>query len=461
MKYLSKITVLAAALLLTTACGDSFMEQYPSNDVTKNNFYNNDTDFNQAVRGCYARLKTNSGFLITEMAYRSDESELTAMAVSTQDRYDIDHFAERPNNGVTSDVWDTWYNAIYRCNDVLANLEGKQLANGDRYKGECLFLRAWFYFNLYRTFGVVPLTRVAVTPVQAQSIPRCTEEEIYTLLSEDLTEAASLLPDNRDAEVARVTKTAAWALLGKVELTFKHPTEAKTALDNAMKNSFYGLETSTARVFDVSNKMNKEMIFALYYNKSTDNGHGYWFSSNTNVLADVRNPAAVLRDSYTADDNRKPLVSEYVEVTKNKVYAIKKYYDTYDATYTTLVGNDFPLIRYSDVVLMYAEALADIDLSQALTWLNKTRVRAGLTELTSADAPSRAEFIKLLAQERGREFALEGQRWFDLVRLGLAVEHFRSMGYSVDNHNLLFPIPQSQIEIVNNTDILWQNPGYN
>lgn len=165
MKYLSKITVLAAALLLTTACGDSFMEQYPSNDVTKNNFYNNDTDFNQAVRGCYARLKTNSGFLITEMAYRSDESELTAMAVSTQDRYDIDHFAERPNNGVTSDVWDTWYNAIYRCNDVLANLEGKQLANGDRYKGECLFLRAWFYFNLYRTFGVVPLTRVAVTPV--------------------------------------------------------------------------------------------------------------------------------------------------------------------------------------------------------------------------------------------------------------------------------------------------------
>ena len=115
------------------------------------------------------------------------------------------------------------------------------------------------------------------------------------------------------------------------------------------------------------------------------------------------------------------------------------------------------------VVLMYAEALAESggSLDDALVWLNKTRVRAGLDELTTDEVKSLAEFRRELADERGREFALEGHRWFDLVRLGLAVDYFRGLGYSLDAHNLIFPIPQSQIEIVNNPSILWQNPGFN
>ena len=85
----------------------------------------------------------------------------------------------------------------------------------------------------------------------------------------------------------------------------------------------------------------------------------------------------------------------------------------------------------------------------------------GLDELTTDEVKSLAEFRRELAAERGREFALEGHRWFDLVRLGLAVDYFREMGYSLDSHNLIFPIPQNQIEIVNNPSILWQNPGFN
>lgn len=460
MKYIINILTCGALAAGMVSCGDDFMNQYPSNNVTVNSFYQNDNDFNQAVRGCYARIKSNSGFLISEMSFRSDEGDQPSMNVSTQDRYDLDHFCERPNNSLTGNVWESWYNGIYRCNDVLNHLVGANIPNADRYRGECLFLRSWFYFNLYRTFGVVPLTRTTVTHTVAQSIPRCTVDEMYELLSTDLAEAALLLPENRDAEVARVTKTAAWALLGKVELTFHHAAAAKTALENAMANKFYDLETSTARVFDTNNKMNKEMIFAFYYNKTTDSGHGLWYSSATNVLADIRNPAQILRDAYSEQDNRKPLINEYVEITKNKLYALKKWYDSYDATYTTVVGNDFPLIRYSDVVLMYAEALADTDIPEAINWLNKTRTRAGLDPLTTDDIANKDEFIKALAQERRFELALEGQRWYDLVRLGLAVDYFRSLGYSIDSHNLVFPIPQSQIEIVNNDNILWQNPGY-
>ena len=86
--------------------------------------------------------------------------------------------------------------------------------------------------------------------------------------------------------------------------------------------------------------------------------------------------------------------------------------------------------------------------------------RAGLPALSAAEVSGKEAFIKELADERGREFALEGQRWYDLVRLGLAVSFFKDMGYTIDAHQLIFPIPQDQIQIVNDKSILWQNPGY-
>ena len=258
-----------------------------------------------------------------------------------------------------------------------------------------------------------------------------------------------------------MTKIAAQALLGKVYLTFGKYAEAQTVLEDAMKDTNFGLMATTGAAFDVADKMNKEILFAIYYNKTNDNGHGYWHSTN---IADPKlrpNPTGVFKSVYPADDNRYALIGEYQEITPGKLYAINKYMDIYDATYTTLVGNDFPFLRYADVVLMYAEALGQQgNISEALTYLNKTRTRADLPELTEAEVSGKDAFIKELADERGREFALEGQRWFDLVRLGLAVDLFKSLGYSLDSHNLLFPIPHDQIEIVNDDSILWQNPGF-
>jgi hypothetical protein len=459
-KYFLALGLLALGL---ASCGEKFFEQYPSNNITEGNFYQTDDDFNQGVLSCYYKLKTQMGFHLTEICYRSDENVLESMAVSTQDRYDIDHFAETPSNGILSDIWDAWYNGIYRCNDVLDHMAGAKIANYDKYRGECLFMRSWWYFNLYRVFGVVPIARTVVTPADAKLIPRCTKEEMYTLLTDDLAEAALLLPSTPGAEKARVANIAAYTLLAKVYLTFGKPAEAKTALEEAMKNSAYGLESTTGKVFDVANKMNKEIIFALYYNKTNDNGHGYWYSTSTEVLADIRNPTPEFKAIYDGEkDNRLPLIGTYTKISSN-LFAMTKWYDTYDATYTTIVGNDFPHLRYADVVLMYAEALAESgsSIGDALVWLNKTRTRAGLDELTTDDVKSLAEFRSELAVERGREFALEGHRWLDLVRLGLAVDFFRGLGYSLDSHNLIFPIPQSQIEIVNNPSILWQNPGFN
>lgn len=460
MKTIIKIALTGTLLLSLASCSDSFFEQYPSNNVTEGNFYKTDEDFNQGVYACYDKMKTQMAFYLNELAYRSDECYLESMAVSTQDRYDIDRFQEKSNNGIMKNIWNAWYNGIYRCNDVLGHMAGKTLVNGDKYRGEALFLRSWWYFSLYRVFGGVPVTTTVVSPADAKNIARCSDEDMYNRLTEDLTEAIALLPEKRSKEVARVTKIAAQALLAKVYLTFGKYPEAQKVLEDAMTDTGYGLMATTAQVFDISNKMNKEIIFALYYNKTNDHGHGYWYSTNTNVLADVRNPTPEFKAIYSAEDNRLNLINTYTKIT-NSLYAMTKWMDTYDAQFTQQVGNDFPLLRYADVVLMYAEALGQQgNISGALTYLNKTRKRAGLAELTEAEVADKKAFIQELADERGREFALEGQRWFDLVRLDLAVDFFKARGYSVDSHNLLFPIPQDQIEIVNDKSILWQNPGF-
>ncbi len=457
-KYL---IIAALAGLGFSSCGDAFFEQYPSNDITEGNHYQTDTDFNQAVLGCYQRVKSDVDFLLTEIAFRSDENELTAMAVSTQDRYDFDHFQVTAGNGLLSGRWNTWYNGIYRCNDVLDHLAGKKLSNGKKYRGEALFLRSWWYFNLYRVFGGVPIVTGVVSPTAAKSVPRCSEEAMYERLSADLAEAASLLPAAPGDEKGRVTSMAANTLLAKVCLTFGKYAEAKTALDTALANSSYGVMPTTGDAFLAENKMNKEIIFATYFNKSTDNGHGAWYTYPS--MADINNPTAAFLALYDgAADNRKILVSSDGFTTLGSVVAMRKWYDTYDKTYTTKVGTDFPHLRYADVQLMYAEAivLGGGNIADGLVWLNKTRTRAGLAALGVADVPTREAFVKELADERGREFALEGHRWFDLVRLGLAVDYFTALGYQIDQHHLLFPIPQDQLEIVNNNSVLWQNPGY-
>ena len=457
IKNIIAIAAAAGALAATfSSCSDKFFQQYPANTVTEGNFYQSEGDFEQGVTCCYVKLKTQSGCYINELEYRSDECVLNSMAVSTADRYDIDHFEEEAANGLMSSWWNAWYNGIYRCNDVLDHLASKDFTYGleGQHKGECLFIRAWYYSMLYRCFGVVPIVKTVTSPSASMTVPRCTEEQMYNLFVEDLTEAYNLLPASYSTEKGRATKMAAISLLGKMQLTMGKYTEAETTLKTALEQPGYALTATTAAAFDVNNKFNSEWIFGLTYNKTLDGaGHGFWHSSNTSVASDRINPTVEFKAIYdAAKDNRFPLINEY-EKKNNTTYAIKKFNDEYDGTFITQVGNDWPLLRYSDIVLLYAEALArGGKVSEACTWMNKTRTRAGLDEFTTT---SSADFLAELCDERGREFALEGQRWFDLVRLGFAAEKF-----NIDSHEFIFPIPKDQIEIVNDNSILWQNPGF-
>lgn len=462
---MKKILVLVSlATLLMTSCGDSFFDLEPASSVTIDKVYKTASDYNVAVIGCYAKLQSQVNFYTECCEYRSDNLSLGAPTAGTQDRYDIDHFTEKPSNGILSSYWANFNNNVYRCNLLLDQIDGANFAENlkKQYKGEAMFIRALNYFNMYRIWGGVPATKHVVSAAEALKVARYSDEQMFDLIAGDLKEIVdnNYLPETySSADMGRATSGAAKALLGKVYLTFHKWTEAKDILSQLIGK--YQLVSPIAQVFNVDNKNNNEIIFAVHFNKEIEGeGHSYWY--NLTNASDDTNQTSSLLNTFPTGDARKDLIT-YVQVEKN-VRLMNKFYDTKSPTFKT-VGNDQILLRYADVLLMYAEALNEIQYdasegSLALKYLNAVRQRAGISNLTVKQLPTQEKFRKGILVERQREFPYEGQRWFDLVRMGFAKSVMAENGVEIKDYQLLFPIPQQEIEKVGDKSILWQNPGY-
>lgn len=447
-----------------TSCGDSFFDLEPASSVTIDKVYKTASDYNVAVIGCYAKLQSQVNFYTECCEYRSDNLSLGAPTAGTQDRYDIDHFTEKPSNGILSSYWANFNNNVYRCNLLLDQIDGANFAENlkKQYKGEAMFVRALNYFNMYRIWDGVPATKHVVSAAEALKVARYSDEQMFDLIAGDLKEIVdnNYLPETySSADMGRATSGAAKALLGKVYLTFHKWTEAKDILSQLIGK--YQLVSPIAQVFDVDNKNNNEIIFAVHFNKEIEGeGHSYWY--NLTNASDDTNQTSSLLNTFPTGDARKDLIT-YVQVEKN-VRLMNKFYDTKSPTFKT-VGNDQILLRYADVLLMYAEALNEIQYdasegSLALKYLNAVRQRAGISNLTVKQLPTQEKFRKGILIERQREFPYEGQRWFDLVRMGFAKSVMAENGVEIKDYQLLFPIPQQEIEKVGDKSILWQNPGY-
>ena len=447
-----------------TSCGDSFFDLEPASSVTIDKVYKTASDYNVAVIGCYAKLQSQVNFYTECCEYRSDNLSLGAPTAGTQDRYDIDHFTEKPSNGILSSYWANFNNNVYRCNLLLDQIDGANFAENlkKQYKGEAMFIRALNYFNMYRIWGGVPATKHVVSAAEALKVARYSDEQMFDLIAGDLKEIVdnNYLPETySSADMGRATSGAAKALLGKVYLTFHKWTEAKDILSQLIGK--YQLVSPIAQVFNVDNKNNNEIIFAVHFNKEIEGeGHSYWY--NLTNASDDTNQTSSLLNTFPTGDDRKDLIT-YVQVEKT-VRLMNKFYDTKSPTFKT-VGNDQILLRYADVLLMYAEALNEIQYdasegSLALKYLNAVRQRAGISNLTAKQLPTQEKFRKGILVERQREFPYEGQRWFDLVRMGFAKSVMAENGVEIKDYQLLFPIPQQEIEKVGNKSILWQNPGY-
>ena len=320
------------------------------------------------------------------------------------------------------------------------------------------FIRALSYFHAVQLWGPVPLVLQADGTEASREHVRNSTSEVYAAIEADLQFAAANLPATFPAsETGRATSGAANGLLGKVLLTQGKYGEAATVLRLVVNSGTYMLMPTIAEVFDPANEYNAEILFAVVFTAdNTAEDHGLFFGSG---IGDMIQPG--FREEYDESDQRLALL-EMVVPDGTALVVPKKFFEPLSAAGT--VGTDFPVLRYADILLMLAEALNEQGFDaggEALDLLNQVRTRAGLPAFATGELGSQEAFREAVQLERRLELPLEGHRWYDLLRSGLAIETMNPLlDNPIDSNDLLFPIPNTQIQIYNNSTSFPQNPGY-
>ncbi len=476
-----KYNLIAIALLgfSFSSCSD-FLEQNPQTDLSENDFYKTADDIASAVNGAYSSLQESdiygNWYVFGEIPSDNTRNQLSG-SVTTQNEFD--QFYIDTQNSMIANFWKAAYKVINRTNTVLGRIDGieinAELAN--RYKLECKFIRALMYFNLVRVYGDVPLVLKEISISESYEILREPKENVYNQIIADLKEAQGLPVSYPTAEDGRATQGAAKALLADVYMTLHKYTEAETILAEIINSGRYSLLENTPgslnidgykNVFSPVNHNSKEGIFEIQFLKG-GYGEGSNYANNfapensgTNVVAvggtgGNNIPEMDIYNAYEEGDLRRDFSMSlgYYDNRKNNEWVESRYVCKFmDVPYQNNdASNNYPVIRYADVILMYAEALnQNGKTAEACKYLNMTR-RRGFGYQTTETSPvdlqtiDKAQFALMVEQERRVELAFENHRWFDLIRTGRAVEVMKSKGFSLNETNLICPIPQKQIDV--------------
>ena len=476
-----KYNLIAIALLgfSFSSCSD-FLEQNPQTDLSENDFYKTADDILSAVNGAYSSLQEGdiygNWYVFGEIPSDNTRNQLSG-SVTTQNEFD--QFYIDTQNSMIANFWKAAYKVINRTNTILGRIDGieinTELAN--RYKLECKFIRALMYFNLVRVYGDVPLVLKEISISESYDILREPKERVYKQIIADLKEAQDLPVSYSTAEDGRATQGAAKALLANVYMTLHKYAEAETILAEIINSGRYSLLENTPgslnidgykNVFSPVNHNSKEGIFEIQFLKG-GYGEGSNYANNfapensgTNVVAvggtgGNNIPEMDIYNAYEEGDLRRDFSMSlgYYDNRKNNEWVESRYVCKFmDVPYQNNdASNNYPVIRYADVILMYAEALnQNGKTAEACKYLNMTR-RRGFGYQTTETSPvdlqttDKAQFALMVEQERRVELAFENHRWFDLIRTGRAVEVMRSKGFSLNETNLICPIPQKQIDV--------------
>jgi len=498
---MKKLIIVALACMMA-ACSDNFLEIYPETALNVANFYQNQDQFITSTNACYIGLRNYNKidyWAINEIA--SDNSSFMISSLSNAylrgpSAYDLFLYYVAPDWEYGADFWNQAYKGIYDCNVLLSEIERPNVAwNNLKYKdrcvGEALFLRALYYFDLVRAYGGVPIVLKPITAQEAVETKRSTVDQVYEVVINDLKEAITHFTLTTDIEEnGRANLGAANALLGKVYLTLKKFAEAEAALNAVITSSKYSLLTNYADLFLPSKKDFKETVFAVQYlegSAALANNFIFWFAPHTskgevtlrpaiNLATGHRGanqPTQDLIDAFEPGDLRKNVSIKYWRgadwdlVVRDIPYCAK--FKPPVSAADDRCSDNMPIIRYSDVLLMYAEVLNNQGkTTQAIPYVQQVRNRAGLT--ASISGYSQAQLDVLIAHERQVEFCFENQRWNDLRRTGKAFDVMKAhvvrekalkpwlaaMPYEVVANKFLLPIPAQEI-VANHLE---QNPGY-
>lgn len=499
------------ALILVSACTEDFLEQPPLNSPTTGNYWNTEEDAVNAVNALYQVFRMSdaydAGFIEFGDMMADDMTPGTqgTFIISLDDLNFGPSLVRITGGNDNFGFWGVWFNAIYRANWILANINKVEKISPDikdRCINEAHFFRAVAYMNLVLYFGGVPLYTHVISPDDSKSIERSPADEVWQQVHTDLLVAAGLdeslnpsgtpLPPKGKYELGRATQGAAYGFLARYYLyreDFANAEEmAKKIIDLGRYdlNPDFGanwdntMENGIESIYEIQFKSGEEGYIWLMRPGNTINGQtatsafapgGFgWnnyvaaphvntlFEKNSQGEEDKRRKMTIFRvgdtypfnpdHEYYLTNDKDPhgfSISKYV--LRNDILSVQQ-----DLNGMLDADNNIPVIRYAEILLIYAEALyRNGKETEAFAELNKIRARAGLDPLDGTE-----DFMEKLMHERRIELAFEGHRFIDLRRWGLLEEVLGPLGYRSETEGLL-PVPQTERDLNPN---LTQNPGY-
>ena len=475
LRSLSFLT-LFCLLFISFGCTDAFLDREPISEVTEGNFFQTGADAEAATVAAYDALQSEfyifdrftNGDVVADNCYAGGDNP---------NNFQLDEFTVTTNNVNVERDWAYLYEGISRANAVLdnvGNINSPDLTDErkDQILGEARFLRAMHYFQLVNLYGGVPLILEKVNSTDPDVVfqPRASAADVYAAIITDLEVSMNSLPATWANRQERATKGAAQALLAKAYAHQPVPDWAavKSNAEAVINDYEYDLLPNVNSLWDGSRENSVESIFEVQYIGGGNEAN--W------------GPQLWLPPSLTGDNWRKfntptnDLIAAYDNAgdatRKNASIKMEAGLPWQDPNYPTGVipfpfkqrrangwssPNNFILLRLADIVLLAAEANTQLnELDAARTQLNRIRNRVNLPNITINDQQL---LLDAIYAERRLELAFEGHRWFDLKRTGKAIETMNALGlgYDVTTTNLLFPIPQSELD---RNPRLEQNPGY-
>lgn len=474
---------LILGMTLIFGCED-FLESNPQGIPTQESFPTTEDDALLATNAVYSTLRSwfyhSGGFPILDImsddAHKGSNPDDQRATIGPYDTFTF---------STTQDPLDNWWNTLYegikRANVVIEYVPEIQMNENlkARSLGEARFLRGLYYFDLGRAWGGVPIVETTTPPL---TLARSSEAEVYNLIISDLLFAIENLSEKSElpaGDLGRATKGAARALLAKVYLFRQDFANAEKYALEVINSQQYGLEPNFEDANGVNGENGVESVFeigALQVEGTPGNQYGntQGIRGSPNKGWGFNRPSVSLRQAFEPGDSRQQLtIIELGDVIDDiLIIGDGTTPDEYNNGYTIEIesynrkvwvpgsntisnwGHNRRLIRYADVLLMAAEALNENNKTEeALHYLNQVRERARgeneeiLPDVTETDKDALREII---LNERRVELALEGHRFWDLVRTGKAPEVLGPIGFVAGKHELL-PIPQNQIDLSQGT----------
>ncbi len=426
-------------LVVATAACDELLDVQPVNETPDTEAIHDAATAQAALIGAYGSLASGS-YYGGDLLIFSDLLADNAVHTGTSHSYaEGDLLDVTADNGVVSGMWNVLYFGIHRVNVVLRDVPDISMSDGTRRRimGEAYFLRALHYHNLVRLFGDVPLVTTPFSGVdEASAVTRAPAAEVYAQILEDLDSAAVRVSSSGPA--TRATLGAVEALRSRV-LLYQGDWAGAEAAAEAVQGMGYALVDDFSDLFDPDGAPTSEDIFRAVFTPADYNIIGYYYISAG--CGGGRGEVALdptLVDAFEAGDER----GDWTVFTVGD--------DVCGGRYPTTAGaEDVHVIRYGEVLLNLAEALARQDrLGEAVDVYNEVRVRAGLAEHElGTDVTTQQDVLDAIWQERRVELAQEGDRWTDLVRTGRADDVL-----GAETCNLLLPIPQEELDVAPNLE---------